>query len=76
MSFHKTSGYEKFSLLLASLMSKVSHWVLDGDPTRDHDAGHVLHGVHDLRRDDYVLVHVVIVRPNEIPLVHTKLDSS
>ena len=55
---------------------KLSHWVLDGDPTRDHDAGHVLHGVHDLRRDDYVLVHVVIVRPNEIPLVHTKLDSS
>ena len=56
--------------------TKVFHWVLDGDPTRDHDTGHVHHGVHDLRCDDQILVHVVIVRPNEIPLVHTKLDSS
>ena len=60
----------------ADVSTKVFHWVLDGDPTRDHDTGHVHHGVHDLRRDDQVLVHVVIVRPNEIPLVHTKLDSS
>ena len=62
--------------VIKSAGGKVFHWVLDGDPTRDHDTGHVHQGVQDLRRDDQVLVHVVIVRPNEIPLVHTKLDSS
>ena len=72
----ENSGLLSSAVVLVNPGSKVSHWVLDGDPTRDQDTGHVHHGVHDLRRDDYVLVHVVIVRPNEIPLVHTKLDSS
>ena len=63
-------------IIIIEVFIKVFHWVLDGDPTRDHDTGHVHHGVQDLRRDDQVLVHVMIVRPNEIPLVHTKLDSS
>ena len=42
----------------------------------DHDPDHVHRGVHDLLRQEDGLSHVVIVRLNERPLVHTKLDSS
>ena len=41
-----------------------------------HDPDPVHHGVHDLLCQEDDLNHVVIVRLNERPLVHTKLDSS